>query len=415
MSQPVSAAESHVASLPPHLKRYAQALSFLPPLGFSTTAALHACGIRPRQAAQLAGLAESVVGSETGAPQVSQAALHALDAALEQLISLGILEKQDERYRMPARFRTLLCTDAPASTIQGDIILGYVDWMEKNRADASLMLAEESGWRLALDYSLSLPNLEAAAYLIGWTCAPGGYFHRRREHHVRLKLFQRIIPLLQQRRDTQAAWLFFLYASVLRQLNELEQAESALRHSITLADELDAIHEGGMARGELAAICMQRHRFEEAMTLYEEKMAAMQRVHDPAEFAETIGELAEALVVQQRHAEALDLMEQRLGLLQSLGDSRGACLSRLALGDVLAELLRFEEAVANYRLAMPILEALDPRNAAVAYANLGLYLSRQGKKEEALQTLELATTHFERLKLHPQAQEVRQLMAELKV
>lgn len=414
MSQPVSSPEAILEMLSPSLRTHAQALSFLSPLGFSRLAAQHACGIRARRPAQLKGLAEAVVGAETAVPTVAQAELDNLYESLRQLSDLGVLERHEERFRMPARFRTLLSAEATGEQIQRDIISGYVDWMEKNHPDPSRMLEEESSWRLALDYSLALPELEAAAYLVGWTCAPGGYFHRRREHSTRLKLFQRIMPSLEGRRDTQTAWLSFLYASILRQLNQLDEAEAALRRSIQLADELEAIHEGGMARGELAAVCMQRHRFEEAMELYQEKMAAMQRIHDPAEFAETIGELAEALVVQQRHADALDLLEQRLGLLQTMGNLRGACLTRLALGDVLAELGRFEEAVANYRLAMPHLQEQDPRNAAVALANLGLYLSRSGKRTEALQTLEAARQGFEKLKLPQQAHEVRQLMAELR-
>ena len=388
-------------TLPTALRSLMEALSLLPELGFSFVAAQHAAGIKPRLEARIAGLDESVYGPAEGAPLPSTAELHLLRSQLDELSARDLLQSSGETWRMRGPIRQALGVfDKQPYAVR--LAEGFAGWLEAHPPPQA-MLEEEASWRRALELALEVNALALYSWMLTLTCGPGGWFHRRRELAVAQKLIEQGLKAHGYPESIQPdpllANILFLRGGLLRLENRLDEAAQALEDSSQVADTCKLTREFGMARGELAAIRMQQLRFDEAIPLFHEKMAAMQTAHDPAEFAETCGDLAEALVIKGEHLEALDLLEQRLGLQQAMQNPRGVALTRATLGDILADLNRFQDAVANYQLALPELEKLDPRNAAVARANMGIYQTRLGDRQGALTSFKAARAVFVQYRL----------------
>lgn len=405
-----------LAGLAPEALTLLRSLSLLPELGFSFEGAQHAANVRPRKAATLSGLRESVYGAEEGAPSLSQHELQTLRSQLDAFHKIGLLQSQGDGWRMPSSVRQALGTFDRIEHSRA-LIEGYASWLEAHLGDPSAMLEEEAGWRKAMSLALEAQQRELFCWMATLTCGPGGWFHRRRELGTAQTLLDSGLTLHgypdSYSPDPLLANLLFLRAGLCRLENKLEEAIGHLEASGRIADACKLPREVGMARGELGAIYMRQLRFDEAIPLFHEKMAAMQTAHDPAEFAATCGDLAEVLVIKGEHLEALDLLEQRLGLLQAMQDSRGAAMTRLTLGDVLADLQRFGDAVENYRLALPELEKSDPRNTAVALANLGIYQSQLGDRPGAIESFQKARRIFSQYRLASEVQMVDGYLHEL--
>lgn len=408
----VSAPVTPLFQLDATLRMLAEALSLLPIQGFSFVGAQHAAGVKPRQAATLATLGESVVGPDSNPPQVSQKELTTLQSQLDALVAAGVLESRGTQWRMREGARQQLGDFARTPHAQ-NIARGFVDWLQPRLHDGPALLEEEASWRQAMALALECGDWESFAFMAGWMGGPGGFYQQRRDLKTGAALIAQALETMGDRQDALAAWMLFLQAGLLRSQGKLDDAYNLLERSSSIAEATQALREVGMARGEMAAIRMQQLRFDEAIPLLHEKMAALQTAHDPAEFANTCGELAEVLVVQGQYDDALDLLEQRLGLQQAMKDTRGAAMTRVTLGDVLADMQRFQEAVANYELALPVLETLDPPNAAVGRANLAIYQMRIGDKAGALENFQRARTVFLQYRLRDEVAMVEGYLQDL--
>lgn len=374
-----------------------------------------ALGIHEKTPAKLEGIEGHLAGPATGTPEVDAEARQTLLLHRSHLLELGWLEAQGNGHRIPPTLLPLLPPPAPELRTQLELtfVVGMLEWVGRNAHQLTLLLEETSSWNLALKLAKSGGQGEEYGLLIGHLARPGGFFHRRRDMASRARLLADAVTTLAGRGDGLEAWILYLHAGLLRELGQLDQACSALERSEALSRAQKDTRAQGMALGELAAIRMLQTRFPEAIELFHGKLDAMQKVSDPREFQVTLGELTEALTVAGKLEEALTLAEQRVGLLQTMQDERTAALAGLGMGDILAEMNRFDDAILVYREAISALEGVDPRNRAVALGNLAIFQAKRNLLPDARATLKEAVEQFTQLGLKQQAAQAQAFLEEL--
>jgi serine/threonine protein kinase/tetratricopeptide (TPR) repeat protein len=138
-----------------------------------------------------------------------------------------------------------------------------------------------------------------------------------------------------------------------------------------------------------------RHRPEEAARWANHARAETERVDDPALTSAYLNYWGRALRADQKLEEALVQHQRALELQRSLPSSEPSelALSHFQIGSVLGLLDRVDEARPHLEESLRILEeAYGPRHPRVAttLTNLGIFLSFEGRYDQALAKLELA-------------------------
>jgi len=404
--------EARLAGLKADVQALLAALSVLPEVPFSFQAVMAVAGVRPESPAVLTGLPEAVMGPDSQPPPLSMASQRRLERRIDALTAAGLLQPTGDGWVLPLEVRALTATLPGREEARTQLVEGYVVWMEQHQHDWSTMLAEQPVWSRAINIALELPLVEAFLYFAGWTAGSGGFYHRQGDHETRSRLLAQAASLLEGREPSLAGWIRYHYGSLLREQGNLAEGARELEQSVALADAEGLESEAAMARGELASTRMLQGELDEAIDLFHQKLEVLQRLNVPREFARTCGELAEVLVLKRAYEDAVALLEQKLQLVKAMGDTRAEALTLTTLGDVQAERGDLKGAISRYQQALPVLEASDRRNAAVARANLGIYQRDVGDLSGALESFRYALEVFQAYRL-PQATEVARFIQAL--
>jgi eukaryotic-like serine/threonine-protein kinase len=242
-------------------------------------------------------------------------------------------------------------------------------------ADASA--PEVPPWQAELDRVdalLSSSQLEQATRLVEALVAR---VHREPNPWLAAEANLRLGKLLMQRAEIDAAATAFEEAYLGAKLQGLDRlaAKSAL--------------------GLLQLFGEVRHRPDEAARWAGHARAETERVGDPVLISVYLNSWGRALRSDQRLEEALVQHQQALALQHSLPalDASELALSHFQIGSVLGLLDRIDEGRPHLEEALRILEVeIGPRHPRVAstLTNIGIFLSFDGRNEEALEKLHKA-------------------------
>jgi hypothetical protein len=174
--------------------------------------------------------------------------------------------------------------------------------------------------------------------------------------------------------------------------------------------------------GKIADILQQRGETEEALRIRrEEVLPVFERLGDLRERAMTMGKIADILQQRGETEEALRIhLEERLPVAEKIGDLEGLAHIRFSCARIRLERGGFHGGEAQAILdelaeSFAILQKVrSAHGIAIVGRLLGEVLARVGRAAEALEVLEQSATAFEKLQLHQQAAQVRELQQSIR-
>jgi len=148
---------------------------------------------------------------------------------------------------------------------------------------------------------------------------------------------------------------------VARHQKLFAQSEQHFRAALALAEKNDFDDLRLQIRNNLAILLYDQRRFDEARPLLIENLRVHTAANNRRSMANALINLGSLENTAQNPAAALPFFEQALALRLELGVPRHIASARMAVATTLARLRRGEEALAQLRLAAPVVEKVDSR------------------------------------------------------
>lgn len=146
---------------------------------------------------------------------------------------------------------------------------------------------------------------------------------------------------------------------VARHQKIYDQSEQHFRAALALAEKNDFDDFRLQIRNNLAILLYDQHRFDEARPLLLENLRVHTAAKNRRSMANALINLGSLENTAKNPAGALPFFEQALALRLELGVPRHIASARMAVATTLARLGRGDEALAQLRLATPIVEQVD--------------------------------------------------------
>jgi len=146
---------------------------------------------------------------------------------------------------------------------------------------------------------------------------------------------------------------------VARHQKIFDQSEHHFRAALALAEKNDLDDLRLQIRNNLAILLYDQHRFDESRPLLLENLRVHTAANNRRSMANALINLGSLENTAKNPAGALPFFEQALALRLELGVPRHIASARMAVATTLARLGRGEEALAQLRLAAPVVEKVD--------------------------------------------------------
>lgn len=214
----------------------------------------------------------------------------------------------------------------------------------------------------------------------------------------------------------EAALVDIHIGAIHQRWGRVHEAEVVLRSALEQLERLGDTAGQGRAHGNLALVYEAQDRYHEAMHHCQRALKIFRAHNQTADFIASSINLALLHRKQGRLGRALELLSRVRGIYDRLEDSPNAALARLEEARIHLDLNLLAEAI---QLSQELVEVFAERGMqmelAEALTTLGSALAKQGRLEEAHQTLERARSGWLALHNAVQAARVEVLLASLYV
>jgi tetratricopeptide (TPR) repeat protein len=185
--------------------------------------------------------------------------------------------------------------------------------------------------------------------------------------------------------------LAFELANVLVTRGELEQAISLYEQVLAAQEALGDLQGKSVTLHQMANVLVTRGELDRAMALYEQALAAQEALGDVRGKSATLHAMANVLVTWGDLASAMALYEQVLTAQEALGDLQGKSVTLHQTANVLVTRGELDRAMALYEQALAAQEALgDVRGKSATLHAMANVLARRGELDRAMALYEQA-------------------------
>lgn len=187
------------------------------------------------------------------------------------------------------------------------------------------------------------------------------------------------------------AEIFLTLGGILRDSNELVEAQKAFRDSESIFRRNDCLEGQSRALNQLAGLYFRQTDYRNALTILMDAVGIAQRLKDDRKLAFMMGNIGRLQTFMGNFAEAEKHLQINIDLSEQNGDRLEVARARLSLGYVLMQQAQYIRAEEELDQAYVLISTLNARREEVQYLTyLGELQYRDGRYDESLRTLETA-------------------------
>ena len=187
------------------------------------------------------------------------------------------------------------------------------------------------------------------------------------------------------------AEIFVTLGGILRDSNELVEAQKAFRDAESIFRRNDCLEGQSRALNQLAGLYFRQTDYRNALTVLMDAVGIARKLKDNCKLAFMMGNIGRLHTFMGDFAEAEKHLQINIDLSEQNGDQLEVARARLSLGYVYIQQAEYEHAESELEQAYPLIVALNARREEVTYLTyLGELQYRDGRFDESQATLESA-------------------------
>ncbi|MCP4685147.1 MAG: tetratricopeptide repeat protein [bacterium] len=187
------------------------------------------------------------------------------------------------------------------------------------------------------------------------------------------------------------AEIFVTLGGILRDSNELVEAQKAFRDAESIFRRNDCLEGQSRALNQLAGLHFRQTDFRNALTVLMDAVGIARRLKDDRKLAFMMGNIGRLQTFMGDFVEAEKHLQINVDLSEQNGDQLEIARARLSLGYVYIQQADFDQAERELEQAYPLITALNARREEVIYLTyLGELQYRAGRHDLSQKTLETA-------------------------
>ncbi len=187
------------------------------------------------------------------------------------------------------------------------------------------------------------------------------------------------------------AEVFVTLGGILRDSNELVEAQKAFRDAESIFRRNDCLEGQSRALNQLAGLYFRQTDYRNALTVLMDAVGIARKLKDDRKLAFMMGNIGRLQTFMGDFAEAEKHLQINIELSEQNGDQLEVARARLSLGYVFIQQAAFDRAESELEQAYPLITTLNARREEVTYLTyLGELQYSAGRYDESLRTLETA-------------------------
>jgi len=187
------------------------------------------------------------------------------------------------------------------------------------------------------------------------------------------------------------AEIFVTLGTILRDSNELVEAQKAFRDAESIFRRNDCMEGQSRALNQLAGLYFRQTDFRNALTVLMDAVGIARKLKDDRKLAFMMGNIGRLQTFMGDFSEAEKHLQINIDLSEQNGDQLEIARARLSLAYIHIQQAAFDQAEHELELAYPLIAALNARREEVIYLTyLGELQYRAGRNDESRTTLETA-------------------------
>lgn len=185
------------------------------------------------------------------------------------------------------------------------------------------------------------------------------------------------------------AEIFVTLGGILRDTNELVEAQKAFRDAESIFRRNDCLEGQSRALNQLAGLYFRQTDYRNALSLLMDAVGIARRLKDDQKLAFMMGNIGRLQTFMGNFAEAEKHLQINIDLSAQNGDQLEVARARLSLGYVYVQQAEDEKAEQEFEQAYALIAVLNARREEVIYLTyLGELKYRQGKFDESQRALD---------------------------